>query len=51
MKRFIYVVLAAFVLALVPASYACAQWKYQCEYSEGLPCPSRQYSPTCRWRP
>ena len=39
MKRIIYIVLAAVVLTLVPATYASAQgnkWKRQYEYREGL---------------
>lgn len=36
MKRIINVLIAAFVLTLVPATYACAQWELQGKYSEGL---------------
>ena len=36
MKRIIYIVLSAVVLSLVPATYACAQWKEQGKYREGL---------------
>lgn len=36
MKRIINVLLVAIVLTLVPATYACAQWEYKGEYSEGL---------------
>ena len=36
MKRIINVLLVAFVLSLVPATYASAQWKMRGDYSEGL---------------
>ena len=36
MKRIINVLIAAFVLTLVTATYACAQWELQGKYSEGL---------------
>ncbi len=38
MKRIIYIVFAAFVLALVPAEQACVQWILECPYCEGLAC-------------
>ncbi len=36
MKRIIFIVLSAVVLTLVPATYACAQWKWKGDYNEGL---------------
>ena len=36
MKRIIYIVLAAVVLTLVPATYACAQWEYKSTGHEGM---------------
>ena len=36
MKRILNVLIAAFVLTLVPAMYASAQWEYKGDYYEGL---------------
>ena len=36
MKKTYYVLLAAFLLSLIPMSYASAQWKYKGHYDKGL---------------
>lgn len=36
MKTIVKILLAAFVLSLVPATHVCAQWKYLGEFKDGL---------------